>query len=279
MPNILSDAKLRAYIKTEIPSAQPYQVSMAPKIENIQNFNALPRKGLVYGEQECRVLLYTTQAQEKIYIQYPGAESVRTGNRQYVNDFRPILVKKNGTRLPDLDFKKIWDIIDRIGIEYRAHLDILGTVFLRIAYMVDYHHNEDISYPYEIISVPDGAVISASHYSLTWNSFALPEEVIATLQDHFSAFEAICGISLEGFLCYNDLLAQNEDCKYYYRQGSNWNMTAGRINNCLSHLTVISHLRGKIGISKLIDSFSRTGVAPLPQTRLDEACGDLVVRV
>jgi len=41
-------------------------------------------------------------------------------------------------------------------------------------------------------------------------------------------------------------------------------------------LTVISHIRGYIGISKLIDSFQRTGVAPLPQSRLYEACGDLI---
>lgn len=51
-----------------------------------------------------------------------------------------------------------------------------------------------------------------------------------------------------------------------------------KIKNCLSHLTVISHIREHIGISKLIDSFQRTGVAPLPQGRLWEACGDLVQR-
>lgn len=91
--------------------------------------------------------------------------------------------------------------------------------------------------------------------------------------DRFPTHE---GISLEGFLYYNDLLAQNEDCKYHYFKGDEWDMKAGRVNNCLSHLTVISHIRGYIGISKLIDSFQRTGVAPLPLSRLYEACGDLI---
>ena len=89
-------------------------------------------------------------------------------------------------------------------------------------------------------------------------------------------------ISFEAFLYYNDILAQNEDNKYYYLKGSSKEQILkngnGRINNCLSHLTVISHVRDHIGISKLIDSFQRTGVAPLPQSRLYEACGDLVTR-
>ena len=119
------------------------------------------------------------------------------------------------------------------------------------------------------LSVPDIDSYIAVSYT------HLDSDVIETLNDRFESFE---GISLEGFLYYNDLLAQNEDCKYHYLQGNHWNITTGRINNCLSHLTVISHIRGKIGISKLIDSFQRTGVAPLPQSRFNEACGDLVIR-
>ena len=67
-------------------------------------------------------------------------------------------------------------------------------------------------------------------------------------------------------------MAQNEDCKYFIGNTP----TRGRINNILSHLTVISFFRDKIGLSKVIDSFNRTGVAPLPTKKIPDACGDLV---
>lgn len=175
---------------------------------------------------------------------------------------------------PDMDFKKIWDIIDIIGRDHRADTDVLATLFLRIAYMIGYRHNE-AEYLCETIDISTGNVRSSENTLFTWNSLEIDFDVLDTLNDRFGLLN---GISLEGFLYYNDLLAQNEDCKYSYLQGTRWNLSTGRINNCLSHLTVISHIRGHIGISKLIDSFQRTGVAPLPQGRLWEACGELVQR-
>ena len=189
-------------------------------------------------------------------------------------DFRPVIQKADGSYAADMDFKKIWDIIDTIGRHHHADTDILATLFLRVAYMIDYHHNET-EYTCKTINVLTGHTISLENVLFTWNSLKIDIDVLDTLNDRFGLLD---GISLEGFLYYNDLLAQNEDCKYSYLQGNCWNILTGRINNCLSHLTVISHIREHIGISKLIDSFQRTGVAPLPQGRLWEACGDLVQR-
>ena len=206
-------------------------------------------------------------------MQYPGLESTREGARLFEKDARPILIRADGTQVPDMDFKKIWDIIDQVGQAHRADIDILATVFLRIAYMLGYSLKNQ-SYPIEELDVETGDVVSSSSIDFTWNALDLDSNILETLNDRFGMLTE--EISVEAFLYYNDLLAQNEDCKYYYFKGENWDQKAGRVNNCLSHLTVISHIRGNIGISKLIDSFQRTGVAPLPQGRLVEACGNLV---
>ncbi len=267
--------EVRNRIQTRIPKTKPYCVSEVEKLENIQSFNDLSRTNLEYGIMEKRILLYETACGEKVYMQFPGSESVRATNA-YPLDARPVLQKRDGSFSADMDFKKIWDVIDRIGQAHPVDIDILATIFLRVAYMLEYeHHDED--YPCETIDIISGRIVSNSTQHLVWNALSLDSDVLETISDRFGT---IGDISLESFLYYNDLLAQNEDCKYYFRKGENWKLSdgAGRINNCLSHLTVISHIRGKIGISKLIDSFQRTGVAPLPQSRLSEACGDLVIR-
>lgn len=271
---LITNAEVRNRIHTSIPMQSPYQATRHQKLENIASFNALSRDGLVSGVTEKRILLYETRCNEKVYMQYPGIESTREGNRKFLLDARPVLQRSDGTYAADMDFKRIWDIIDIIGRHHHADTDILGTLFLRIAYMIGYQHNEK-EYRCETIDVTSGRVIASENIPFSWNALEIDPDVLDTLNDRFGLLD---GISLEGFLYYNDLLAQNEDCKYSSLYDTKWNITTGRINNCLSHLTVISHIRGHIGISKLIDSFQRTGVAPLPQGRFWEACGDLVQR-
>ena len=272
---LLKMEDVRTLLQTNIAAQCPYQNSLDKKLENIASFNALDRQGLAHGETERRLLLYTTQANEKVYIQYPGKEAARTEDRKHELDFRPVLKTASGTFIDDMDFKKIWDVIDRLGTDHCADLDILGTLFLQIAYMVNYRHHESQACECELIDAQTNKVIKSSDIAFTWNSINYDANLMYTLNDRFGL---LSHISLEGFLYYNDLLAQNEDCKYHNAKGDKWDPTVGRINNCLSHLTVISHLRGKIGISKLIDAFQRLGVAPLPQSRLSEACGELVHR-
>lgn len=271
---LIRTEELRDRIKVTIPMTTPYSASKDKKKENINSFNALSREGLQNNKVERRILLYQTQAGEKIYMQYPGIESTREGARTFPLDSRPVLQKADGAYAADMDFKKIWDVIDRIGEDHRGDIDILATIFLRIAYMLDYKHNEQ-EYLCEEIDIETDSIRKSERIHFVWNSLNLDQDVLETLNDRF---KLQAEMSLEGFLYYNDLLAQNEDCKYSYLKGETWNIITGRINNCLSHLTVISHIRGRIGISKLIDSFQRTGVAPLPQHRFDEACGNLVKR-
>jgi hypothetical protein len=88
-------------------------------------------------------------------------------------------------------------------------------------------------------------------------------------------------VSLEGYLLYNDLLVQNEDCKYYYRdtvdKGKDWNFKTGRINTLLSHISVIEYLQGSITFSEIMMRFQRgMGVAPLPFKNLDAITGGII---
>lgn len=272
---LIPSAEVRNRIRTTISMQAPYRATETQKRDNICSFNALDRDGLENGVTERRVLLYETRGGERVYMQYPGIESTREGERNFPLDARPILQKADGSYAADMDFKKIWDVIDIIGRSHNADTDILATIFLRIAYMIGYAHNEN-EYLCETIDIQTGDILDSEYIVFTWNSLEIDADVLDTLNDRFGLLD---GISLEGFLYYNDLLAQNEDCKYSYLHGARWSITTGRINNCLSHLTVISHIRGHIGISKLIDSFQRSGVAPLPQARLWEACGNLVQRV
>lgn len=276
---ILSNSALRQRLSVQIPRQCPYSLSSQAKMENIRSFTGLARNGLQFGNIERRVLVYTTQQNEKIYYQFPGSESVRQGARAFPNDARPILIKSNGDQAADMDFKKIWDIIDILGNSHKADADIMGVVFLRIAYMLEYQH-KSFNHLFEDIDISSNSISDTGMINLSWYCLSLDQDVIETLNDRFILSNT--DISFEAFMYYNDILAQNEDNKYYYLKGLSQEQILqkgnGRINNCLSHLTVISHIRGFIGISKLIDSFQRTGVAPLPQSRLNEACGDLVTR-
>lgn len=267
---IISMDEVRNRVKLTIKNKKPYDVYALKKSENINNFNNLSRFGLENDVLERRLLLYKTQNNEKIYMQYPGKESSRNDSR-FPNDCRPVLMKSDGTIIPDMDFKAIWDIIDTMANDHRGDLDILGAIFLRMGYMYRYKHNNE-EYLFEDIDMTTNRIANTGNINLEWNSIKLDDDVIETINDRLGP---INGISIEAFIYYNDLLVQNEDCKYNYLMGDGWKINQGRINTCLTHLTLISHLRGYMGLSKLISRF-RTGVAPLPQSRFNEACGDLV---
>ena len=276
---LMATNQLRNMLTLILPAQKPYAATLNEKNENICSFDGISRAGLSSGVSEKRILMYTTRSHEKVYIQFPGIESTRQGNRLFTNDFRPVLIDSTGSQVDDMDFKAIWDVLDKLGQQYNGYADILGNLFLRIAYMIDYHRNVDQVLTTEAIDMATGTVTSVTDTVLTWNSLDFSNDVKETLNNLFDTTQ-IPGItySFEAFLYYNDLLAQNEDCKYHFLRGANWDVKTGRINNCLSHLTILSHIRGKIGVSKLIDSFQRTGVAPLPQSRFSEACGSLVQR-
>lgn len=261
---LIPNEEVRDIVRTAVLARTPYRVIENQKRENSASLKRLSHDGSVSGFTERRILLYETRRNDKVYMQYPGIESTREGDRNFPLDARPVLQKANGSCAADMDLMKTWYIIGR---NHCADTDILAVLFLKNAYMMDHHHNE-AEYLCETIDISTWNILSSANVPFVWNSFEVDIDVLDTLNDRFGL--------LEGILYYNDLLTQNLGCKCSYLNVDRWNVKTGRINNCLSHLTVISHNRGHIGISKLIDSFQRTGVAPLPQNRLWEACSDLV---
>lgn len=276
---LISMTEARQRLQTYISKTKPYEVTKVSKFENIETFNNLDRTGLQYNVKERRILIYESQKNEKIFFQYPGKESVRESGSQFPLDGRPMLQLQNGTIIPDMDFKKIWDIIDNVGKDHHIDMDLVATIFLKIAYMLDYKRFEK-DYPFEDIDIATGQVVNSGTIKLKLNTLNIDEDVLYTLNDRLS-FSREIGISLEGFLYYNDLLAQNEDCKYTYKAriaGETPNIKTGRINTCLSHLSIIAHIRGKMGISELINMFQRgRGVAPLQNKKISDACGNMVI--
>lgn len=82
---------------------------------------------------------------------------------------------------------------------------------------------------------------------------------------------------------YNDYLAQNEDCKYYYRdvieKGVAWNSNTGRRNTLLTHMAVIAFIEGKLRFTEVTDMFQRgMGVANLPTKYWEETTGGRVTK-
>ena len=78
------------------------------KLFNIETFSHLDTSGLRYGTMERRILMKEFSTGEKLYIQYPGKETVRA-IKPRPWDFRPKLILANGDWLKDLSFKDIWD--------------------------------------------------------------------------------------------------------------------------------------------------------------------------
>ena len=91
------------------------------------------------------------------------------------------------------------------------------------------------------------------------------------------------GMSFEAFLRYNDLLALNEDVKYWYRAtvlgGKDWKADGvGRVNTMLTHLTVIGFQSQKVHFASLIERFSRSkGVCPATKDEAISICAPYLV--
>ena len=110
------------------------------RLKNIQEIQALIGEaidsgGLTYQSAEERIHMYTTQAGEKIYIQYPGKESVLTGAKCRPYDFRPKIVTAEGRKLRDLVFADMWRIVEDLNEGHHQLLKLMATLFFRLGRM------------------------------------------------------------------------------------------------------------------------------------------------
>ncbi len=252
--------------------------SKEKRLFNINAFSSLDRsKPLEFGKYERLLLMHTTQNNEKIYIKFPGKESARETKKRPL-DFRPVSLSSTGNWSKDLSFGDIWDDITRMHNKDCKALCKLAALFFRMAYMVDYELVEE-TLEYKDIEISSNQEIGSGTIVFKWYKPVFSPVLLKYLEKKLGK---IRNASLESYLFYNDLLVQNEDCKYYYRNqteenGKPWNSSNGRLNTILSHLSVIEYLQGKLTFSEITMRFQRgMGVAPMPIKEIESVTNGII---
>ncbi len=235
-----------------------------------------------------QILITTTQSNEELFIQYPGKETARNDDKLRPWDFFP-RVRKNNDYGSNLDFQAIWDILyEGLNLLISKNPEwatILATVFYRMAFMKDHiltttPHKTTIRQ----LSYDDSGQESTVHDTIE-EIFPLyqysPAKLV--LQSVSDIAPSWGGMSFEAFLHFNDLLAWNEDCKYYYRmqqtKPNTWIRNTGRVNTLLTHLSIIGYVSGKIRFSEVCIKFARgKGVAPATRNEILRVCNGYITK-
>jgi len=270
MPQILSVAELREKLSATY-SKEVLNQSRLLRQANINAFLDIDRKGLNYASLEHRIKIYSSQQGEKIYIQLPGKESADSNRNPMPMDFRPKLECSDGTIMDDASFGVIWDILDEIGKQHRDYLSFVAAIFFHMGYMYNYSHTCG-RYDCFSLRLEKNNIIKTKQVEsvdLCWNRLDISDTVWHSLNNYIGEIITPDGkkISFEAFAKFVDLLLQNEDCKYYFRnviQGGNqnYNLKSGRTSTCDANLLVLYYLKGEGRISRLLDSFQKSrGVA------------------
>ena len=262
--------KLRANI-----SQNTKQEAKEKKLFNIDAFSKkLPRDGLEHNVIERLLHLETTPEGERIYIQYPGKESVRLGYNKRPWDFRPKLFYNNGGRLQDLSFKEVWEDLIKISEKDREILPIIAAVLYRLSMLIDHKF---VSKDYDYIDIDKyGNEKGRGKQHVEFYKYAPDPEIIDFMNERIGK---IRGTSFEGYMAYTDYLAQNEDCKYTYPEGADskkWNGMIGRGNNILTHINVIGFLQQKVNFPDIAFSLMDKGVAPISEKQLEDVSGGII---
>ena len=249
------------------------------QIVNIEAFSSLDRTGLEFGVIERRLLLYTTEQGEKIYIQYPGKETKNSDQAKIRPwDFRPKVLNKNGEWMKDQSFKDIWDEIDSLNKYDDVYLSLIAALFFRCSMLLDTKKVTE-EYEYEDFDKVTGQILRKGKLTMTWYKLMLDEECIDYIEQKVPTMGG--GFSTKAYLIMNDLLCQNEDCKYFYRdteiRGTAWGGKVGRHNTYRTHVSIIDYHEGNITFSEIMDMFQRgSGVAPITDSKIEEATDGLI---
>lgn len=283
MAKLLSNDELSSLLFADYSSRTSNKESREKRQWNIDAFNELERNKLKYEKQEKRLLLYTTLEGEKVYIQYPGKESAE--NPKMPLDFRPRVKLKSGEFAIDLSFGAIWDILDDISVRYKASLKYVAALFFRLGYMYDYIQATE-GYLCELVNVGKSGekITGTEKIQLNWYSLQLSEDIWYTLNDRIGWIDLGNSqkMSFEGFIKMVDLLFQNEDCKYYYKnvvikKEEKYDLSNGRLNSSDANLFILNYLEGNVKLSKLLDAFQKSRGVPKINKREYSVVTDRIV--
>jgi len=211
-----------------------------------------------------RDYISATGAGEKLFIQYPGKESKRAGAKRRPWDFFPILTKPSGAQAADLGFTdifgKTYDTLRVARKRSLPHVRAFAATVYRLAFMLDHR-----------LMAPSVARLRRPPPSLSRNvrvrpaNGRLPPLYIyspdsVVLSELSCAIPKIGELTLEGFLRYCDILAWNEDSKYYYSKvqtgDAGWLGSTGRINTLLTLTRVVGLATDDVRLGDLLGGFS-----------------------
>ncbi|MDU6823646.1 hypothetical protein [Intestinibacter bartlettii] len=277
-----------------IPKFIPKQTNnkvLEKRLININFIKNLPRETLKFEVNERQLRFNSYNDNEIISIQYPGKESKFNSKSKLIKpwDFRPKLYLHNSnTYLNDLSFGDIWNTffdIDRkiCNISDKKYLlKLLACEFYRIAFMIDYDYI--CPQTYKLFDIKDNTYENFNSNN-GFYTYKPNQEIISILN---SSLPNPLGISWESFFIYNDLLALNEDCKYYYIALNKKTISPedyikggpGRINTMLTHIHIISFILDETEPADLFQSFSRKkGIAPLSFSKCNEFLSNYMYNV
>ena len=246
---------------------------------NVEALSTIDRSGLEFGIIERKLLIHTSTGGEKVYIQYPGKETKNASDVAKVRpwDFRPRLFSPTGEQMKDLSFGDIWDDLATLHGLDKTILSELASVFYRMASMVDCRQVVQ-EYAYEDIELSSGSIVATGTLTLDWYAYSLDDEILNAIT---SKIPTIRGVSLLGYLIYNYLLVQNEDCKYFYRdvvvRSGQWELGKSLNNTLLSHISVIEFLKDEITFSQIMTRFQRgMGIAKPTNEHIEIATGGII---
>ena len=268
-------------IRDEVASsygAELETASIEKRLMNIQSFAALDRRGLGFMKKERRILLHTTPFGERIFIQFPGKESGRRGPDERPWDFRPKLMMRNGVVAADLAFINVWTDLQDIASRDRDALPVMATLLFRMAKMADHRFTDGVYsskhlFNRELSTLEDGPDVRLPYYR-----YIPPRRTVELLQ---SRLGHIGGVSVEAYLYLNEYIAQNEDCKYYYRGefsgGRRWGGGMGRSNTLMTYASAIGVLEGFLDYSTIVNGLhSKSDVSPLDPKLLPDVTDGIV---
>lgn len=191
--------------------------------------------------------IYPRQNGIEIGFRLPGKEAAQNYERCRYKDGRrgnnpsdmlPCAIRDGEKVTRDFSFEDIFELFEGLRKSDDLTLDVIGSILVRLALMVD--HDES-------------------------GRLAIPDPISSFLE---AVLPELGGLPIVDFLILLDCLAWNEDAKYHtlgYDIGSGY----GRHNNLLTYAHLICVLLGRIRLFKFAGTLTRppSGVAPLPFTK------------
>ena len=244
---------------------------------NISFIEGLSLTDLAFEKREILFFLYETKAKEHVCLQYPGKESKETEKRKNINlrDFRPKIIK-NGAYGRDLRFGEVWgsffDLLKKHTIkdkDFLKAIDYLIILLYKSAYLMDFKEYKTLSIKASIV---ESGVIKKPKEVKIYKPVLLYDiemhrEMISFIQNKIGN---LCGMSIEAFILYNDILGWNEDFKYYQRglaKGKEWSNGTGKPNTLLTHISILGYIRGELKMADILSRFVRTRGVSVPTGR------------